>query len=585
MADILKIGIKTIAPKEIQPEKQELKLYVGEKVSARVEKGGNGEAILTIKGLQINAKGNTEFKNGDIISLKIKGMEDGNILVETAKDEEVESVSRGIEEKNLKTVRVKEEIIREGIEQKTAMSGEKIEKILNSYRQIEAESERIKKERTEKNSEKMENTKENKDSSKTAALEVKSRQLEENKKEEVLIEKKEEKIAAEEEKKDGIKLKYENEKTVKKESSNEKEFSRQIEQKVETESYTENKTELKTELKTESNVAQNRELTKEEKKNAVPDSIKKESVQTVKEEAVNRGKGIEKENNINNSEQKKVEDEPEKKEIQQKTENSDTFNLKERSRLKEKNLNIIQNSNREYAKEAVEKYGKQEIKESIPEKNMIKEIGKFVAEKEMELKRNTGEESLKTLVKLENSQIGLNSEAFKLLHSFYKTEAKNEITIDENLKENIKNFIKTISEGESSEAKGTLLANAINRSHGDNTLEFILNIAQFKSPCEIKIAQQESSSENSQVKNTKYMTIKLELEKLGKVSVTVFLDDKRSTDIIFTVEDESKKKIFLDENDKLAAMFQAKGINIGNIRVVDKKIVEKSINSSLDFKI
>ena len=114
MADMLKIGIKTITSKEIQPEKHELKLYIGEKISARVEKGGNGEGILTVKGFQINARGNTEFKNGEIISLKIKGMEDGNILVESVKDEEKAISTKVMEEKNLKTVEEVQEVTQAG---------------------------------------------------------------------------------------------------------------------------------------------------------------------------------------------------------------------------------------------------------------------------------------------------------------------------------------------------------------------------------------------------------------------------------------------------------------------------------------
>ena len=185
MADMLKIGVKTIAPKEIQPEKQELKLYIGEKISARVEKGGNGEGVLTVKGFQINAKGNTEFKNGDVISLRIKGMEDGNILVETVKEEEKTVTAKVMEEKNLKTVKLKEEIIREGIEQKTALSGEKIEKIANSYREIEAEAERIKKEKTEKKNEvfskETAGKKESENSSKTGTADIKQETAKEEK--------------------------------------------------------------------------------------------------------------------------------------------------------------------------------------------------------------------------------------------------------------------------------------------------------------------------------------------------------------------------------------------------------------------
>lgn len=230
-------------------------------------------------------------------------------------------------------------------------------------------------------------------------------------------------------------------------------------------------------------------------------------------------------------------------------------------------------------------YSKKDSCKRVENKNIIKELGKFIAEKEIEFNKNKERETLKTLVKIENSPLGLNPEAFKLLHSFYGQEMADKIEINENLKESIKSFIKNISEGESNEAKGTLVANVINRSEGNNTLEFILNIAQFKSPCEIKIIQEDGGSEERKVKKIKYFTVKLELEKLGKMAVTVLLDDKNSTEIYFAVEDEDKKKLVASEFDKLSAMFQAKGINIGNIRISDKKRADDKVNGSLDFKI
>jgi len=475
MADMLKIGIKTITSKEIQPEKHELKLYIGEKISARVEKGGNGEGILTVKGFQINARGNTEFKNGEIISLKIKGMEDGNILVESVKDEEKAISTKVMEEKNLKTVKLKEDIIREGIEQKTVLSKEKIEKIANSYREIELESERIKKEKTEKKNEVF-----SKETTKKEILE---------------------------------------------------------------------KTELKSSLK---------------------------------DEVENKGKEESKENSIFSKNSKESSEDLKEK-------NSKFINLEvslkqDNNKLKEKSLNIIQNSNKEIIKELTGEYSEKDSCKRVENKNIIKELGKFIAEKEIEFNKNKESETLKTLVKLENSLLGLNPEAFKLLHSFYGQEMAEKIEINENLKESIKSFIKNISEGESNEAKGTLVANVINRSEGNNTLEFILNIAQFKSPCEIKIIQEDGSKE-SEVKKIKYFTVKLDLEKLGKMAVTVFLNYKNSIEIYFAVENEEKKKLVASEFDKLNEMFQAKGINIGNIRVLDKNRVEDKINTSLDFKI
>lgn len=605
MADMLKIGVKTIAPKEIQPEKQELKLYIGEKISARVEKGGNGEGVLTVKGLQINAKGNTEFKNGEIISLRIKGMEDGNILVETIKEEEKTVTAKIKEEQNLKTVKLKEEIIREGVEQKTALSGDKIEKIANSYREIEAEAERIKKEKTEKKNEvfskETAGKKESENSSKTGTADIKRETAKEEKTDEkpVVNLKGRESDTKKSFEEDELKTIKNNENSENKGLKNDFEERKNLSEKEgktasdlkldKKKVLTENIGETKTE---ETSKTPKNELSKveAEKKEGTENSFKMlgekvDEKPELKEGIVNRGKEPEKENSIFSKESKKTDKELKEEEKSSKNIILDTTVKKDGNRLKEHSLNIIQNSNREIARVLAEKYSKKEISQGIEDKNIVKELGKFIAEKEIELNEKTGKESIKTLVKLENSQLGLNPEAFKLLHSFYGQEMSEKIEIDENLKESIKNFIKNISEGESSEAKGTLLANVINRSEGNNTLEFLLNIAQFKSPCEIKIVQEDGGSEESKVKKIKYFTVKLELEKLGKMAVTVLLDNKNSTEIVFSVEDEEKKKLVASEFDKLNAMFQAKGINIGNIRISDKKRADDKVNGSLDFKI
>lgn len=603
MADMLKIGVKTIAPKEIQPEKQELKLYIGEKISARVEKGGNGEGVLTVKGFQINAKGNTEFKNGDVISLRIKGMEDGNILVETVKEEEKTVTAKVMEEKNLKTVKLKEEIIREGIEQKTALSGEKIEKIANSYREIEAEAERIKKEKTEKKNEvfskETAGKKESENSSKTGTADIKRETAKEEKIDEKPVvnlkgrESDTKKSFDEDELKTGGNREN-TEKAVLKNSFEERKNLSEKQEKTASDLNLDKKG-VTAGNSVESKIAEpdkNEPSKVEAAKKEVLEKIIKESGERteaktgLKEGIENRGKEPEKENSIVSKESKKTDEELKEEEKSSKTLNLDAPVKKESSRLKEQSLNIIQNStNRDLVKELAEKYSKKERSQGIEDKNIVKELGKFIAEKESEFNEKTGKESIKTLVKLENSPFGLNPEAFKLLHSFYGQEMSEKIEIDENLKESIKSFIKNISEGESSEAKGTLLANVINRSEGNNTLEFLLNIAQFKSPCEIKIVQENGGSEERKVKKIKYFTVKLELEKLGKMAVTVLLDDKNSTEIYFAVEDEDKKKLVASEFDKLSAMFQAKGINIGNIRISDKKRADDKVNGSLDFKI
>lgn len=118
MNNMIKIGINRVTQEGIKyTSGKELKLSIGEIVSARVEKGGSGEAVIKIKGYEIDAKGAKEFKNGEILSLVVKGMENGKLLVEDLKSENIKHDIKS-ERTAIETAKLKESIINEIVEQK-----------------------------------------------------------------------------------------------------------------------------------------------------------------------------------------------------------------------------------------------------------------------------------------------------------------------------------------------------------------------------------------------------------------------------------------------------------------------------------
>lgn len=745
MNNMIKIGVNTLTPSGVkESSEKELKLALGENVSVRVEKGGNGEAVIRIKGYEIEAKGAKDFKNGEVLLLKIKGMENGKLLVEELKSDRTENKIEGIkaEKAVVETAKLKENIMNEIIAQKGDFSNEKMERIVSNFQKIESE---IKKtvekqiilennmEIKEENNFKEENIQYNTDK-KTSDFKEKTvnEPLSENiKKEEFQIEKnnmpienkkyidgeknsvmiklseenreiiKEKLISIElkeNKKEDGIKNKEEvlNNKTSK-ESSNIIENGKEINKSEKREILSKNnemieKKSVKEEIPNndiKSEEIKNKKGLSEIIKNSIYESninikeaeIKKENTKSDFFEKSEENKNsytekdlkakeekkeikeemketkvlqqnifkteLKEENNIkqeNIKQELKSENKIEKKEInkdeiQEKIEsteilkkditlNRDTAPVnKDSEKIKQENKMVLNQNTGKY--ENAEKYQSEEKnnrtvikveelkyltepkeetvlkKDIILNKNIIKELNekykiesKYEVLQENSVKKpekeiaefivgnkleNTKSGIIKTLVKLENAETGLNPELFKKVFQFYEGENTKLSENNENIEEELKTYVQDLASGKDIKSENTTVVNVLNKMDEKNITEFMINSDLFKKPAEIKINSEEGAETGKGKKRLDYITINLELENTGKMVISTVLADKNKANISFYVSKEKIKENIKNDEMELKERFSAKGISLEKINIKDLK--EEEENSGVNCKI
>ena len=635
MNGMIKIGVNTVTTADLKESSaKELKLSIGEVVSARVEKGGKGEAVIKIKGYEIPAKGSKEFNNGEVLSLRIKGMENGKLLVEDLKAEENKPYIKKDKE-IVENAKLKENIIREIVEQKGSFSSEKLEKIVNNFQKIDIEiKKQIEKQvRTEENPDMEIEEKEDNNTVKE------NRNITSEKKEESFINK--ERLTLKNIEHYGSKQTSENALAAKEESIkqnngfelNDKIKDGEINLKSENEFIKESKV-----LKGEQEIIiypQNKEdnedikSEKEEIKQSVKEEIKTEInlKESIKENEIkeNISEKLEiKNEKIENSENKienKKEDVKEKnnEEFKQKydtnktdRENNIVKDLKQEVKTEEKNENINEykeekqdekynkneylkqekeyvNNKREsilnkiISKEIKEKYNievKKEISYETNLKKPEKEIAEFVIKNKSENYKNG---MIKSLVKLENAETGLNPELFKKVFSFYEGESTKLLEKNKDIKSELKLYMKNLSEGIDIKSENTAVVNVLNKMDEKNIIEFMINSDLFKKPAEIRINSEEKNQKNGTKSRISYLTINLELEKAGKMAVSLVLTDKNRADISFYVGKEKVKESIKEDSENLKEVFSKSGILLKNINIKDIKSEEE--NESINCKI
>lgn len=750
MNNMIKIGINTQTPSGVKESSgKELKLALGENVTVRVEKGGKGEAVIKIKGYEIEAKGAKDFKNGEIILLKIKGMENGKLLVEELKSDKSDNKTDGIkaEKAIVETAKLKENVMNEIIAQKGDFSNEKMEKIVSNFQKIESEikktvekqimlennietneensfkediiksaidkktidfKEKIINEplnentntedlKIEKNNMTIENkedsikkdtdtgknsitiklSEENKEIIKEKLISI---ELKENKKEDIIktkeeifnnksskevvksiengkeLSKSEEKEFLLEEKKisekESVKERILNSDIKSEETKNKKGLSENIKNNI----YERNINIKETEIKNENAKIEIFEKSEENKNNYTEKDLKvkedkKEIKEDVKETKVIQQKmskdELKEENNIKKEDRKqelKIEDKIEKKEInkeeiQEKRESIDilkkenTVNRdlgltnKESEKTKQESKMVLDKNTGKY--ETLEKYQseeknnktiikseelkysvepKEEIvlkKEITLNKNIIKELNekykiesKYEAIQDNSVKKpekeiaefivgNKSENAkngiIKTLVKLENAETGLNPELFKKVFQFYDGENTKLSENNENIEEELKSYVQDLASGKDIKSENTTVVNVLNKMDDKNVTEFMINSNLFKKPAEIKINSEEGAETGKGKKKLDYITINLELENIGKMVISTVLADKNKANISFYVSKEKIKENIKNDEQELKERFSAKGISLENINIKDLK--EEEENRGVNCKI
>ena len=591
MNNMIKIGINRVTQEGIKyTSGKELKLSIGEIVSARVEKGGSGEAVIKIKGYEIDAKGAKEFKNGEILSLVVKGMENGKLLVEDLKSENIKHDIKS-ERTAIETAKLKESIINEIVEQKGSFTSEKMEKIVANFQNIESEIKKSleKQVREEYKLEKEEVKIEDKvlikdDFEKNVNIEngkikeKKSENIKEDNSIKIDIEKNSEtEIKTDMKSESSIFEKYErkesiieNEKTVlKKEDKIENTVKNN--EKIEENVYELNKAKVEDKEIKKSTKFEDRKIENTVNKIVLKDNIGKEEREI--KGNINKNEKIDEKQSI----EIKVKNSEEKIKNNENKENNEVtrYYINSKNNIIKKSEVILSDTTK---KELNEKYKISEKFLNINEENTKKperEIAEFIIEKRAD---NFKTGIMKTLVKLENAETGLNPEIFKKVFEFYDKESTTIIMEEENSENGLKNYIKELSEGKDIKSESTTVVNVLNKMEDKNIIEFMVNSNLLKNAAEIKIKSESNGKNEKEIKNVNYITINLELEKIGKMTVSVVLSEKKRANLSFYVSQEKIKDNIKSDEEDLKRLFLAKGISVENINIKDLKKEEENIS-------
>ena len=178
---------------------------------------------------------------------------------------------------------------------------------------------------------------------------------------------------------------------------------------------------------------------------------------------------------------------------------------------------------------------------------------------------------IKSLVKLENAETGLNPELFKKVFSFYEGESTKLLEKNKDIKSELKLYMKNLSEGIDIKSENTAVVNVLNKMDEKNIIEFMINSDLFKKPAEIRINSEEKNQKNGTKSRISYLTINLELEKAGKMAVSLVLTDKNRADISFYVGKEKVKESIKEDSENLKEVFSKSGILLKNINIKDIK--------------
>jgi hypothetical protein len=597
MNNMIKIGINGITKSgEKYISSKELKLSIGEIVSARVEKGGSGEAKIKIKGYEIDAKGAKEFKNGEVLSLVIKGMENGKLLVEDLKSENIKHDVKS-ERTAIETAKLKDSIIKEIVEQKGKFSSEKLEKIVENFYKIETEiKKKIEGQTRKENKSEIKNDKEIERNQSDKIIE----NIEENKIKESInkFEKKEINIEQSNSNDGKGKIILEiDENKSQNINKNDSDINKKDLENINNKINLKNELNLKTDEINREDIISNGnnkiyEKTELKIKVTVEENKSKENREQLKESKIENRESISKENikekygeNKNELKENKVVKESNEKVQSEKIKSEESMD-KPHFYISTKTENIKQNNrilNERIKKELAEKYKLSEklnISESENIKKPAKEIAEFIMDKKLE---NFKSGIIKSLVKLENAETGLNPEIFKKVFEFYEKDNTTFIDEDENSESLLKNYIKELSEGKDIKSESTTIVNVLNKMDDKNIIEFMINSNLLKNAAEIKIKSEENRDKNDKKNKVNYITINLELEKIGKMTVSVVLSEKNRANLSFYVSQEKIKDNIKSDESELKNRFAAKGISVENINIKDLK--EEEENRGINCKI
>lgn len=173
---------------------------------------------------------------------------------------------------------------------------------------------------------------------------------------------------------------------------------------------------------------------------------------------------------------------------------------------------------------------------------------------------------------------------FKSIFSFYNKEDLKEINIDKNLTQTLKEYIKEISENSVEEGTSVKDVNILNKFEDKNILEFFINVPQFKEPVEIRIKEEDIKNSDGTENKRTYLNINIEMEKLGKISVILIVDNKKISELLFKCENEKSNEVLLKDSQILKNILQDKGFEVKRIKGIVSEHKEDTENNYLDLK-
>ena len=115
-------------------------------------------------------------------------------------------------------------------------------------------------------------------------------------------------------------------------------------------------------------------------------------------------------------------------------------------------------------------------------------------------------------------------------------------------------------------------------------MEFFINVPQFKEPAEIRIKEEDIKNSDGTENKRTYLNINIEMEKLGKISVILIVDNKKISELLFKCENEKSNEVLLKDSQILKNILQDKGFEVKRIKGIVSEHKEDTENNYLDLK-
>lgn len=240
--------------------------------------------------------------------------------------------------------------------------------------------------------------------------------------------------------------------------------------------------------------------------------------------------------------------------------------------VKSKDFKNISNKNIEFQ----EKILSQALNEKIylDEEKIKNIISKY--EKYNEKFQEKPKELLRALIFLEANEVKESENLIENLIEYINETDFEKIKEEEDIKEFLKKAIEKPEIDDNKTKKGQDLLNSINKMNEKNEIEFITGFYNENEKAKIKIKYEEKGKDGKIKPENVYISIKLDLEKIGEIEIKISIW-KKKIDLIFVVEEEIEKKEILKNIEDLKERVKKTGFDISDVRVKNNENKEYKI--------